>query len=60
MSSNNSSRKVVSVAEQAFEHADETAVDEDGFEVGGGSSRDADVPGDGTTGDPSKGGCEPP
>ncbi|WP_148414776.1 SOSS complex subunit B family protein [Haloferax sp. KTX1] len=33
MSSNNSSRKVVSVAEQAFEHADETAVDEDGFEV---------------------------
>ncbi|MFC7131237.1 SOSS complex subunit B family protein [Haloferax chudinovii] len=33
MSSNNSSRKVVSVAEQAFEHANETAVDEDGFEV---------------------------
>ncbi|TVT83375.1 DNA-binding protein, partial [Haloferax volcanii] len=33
MSSNNSSRKVVSVAEQAFEHVDETTVDEDGFEV---------------------------
>ncbi len=33
MSSNNSNRKVVSVAEQAFEQADETTVDEDGFEV---------------------------
>ena len=33
MSSTNSSRKVVSVDEQAFEQADEQAVDEDGFPV---------------------------
>ena len=33
MSSNNSSHKVVSVDEQAFENADEQAVDEDGFPV---------------------------
>jgi len=33
MSSNNSSRKVVTVDEQAFEKADEQAVDEDGFPV---------------------------
>ncbi|MCL9814959.1 SOSS complex subunit B family protein [Natranaeroarchaeum aerophilus] len=33
MSSNNSSSKVVSVDEQAFENADEQAVDEDGFPV---------------------------
>ena len=33
MSSNNSNRKVVSVDEQAFEQADEQAVDEDGFPV---------------------------
>jgi ssDNA-binding replication factor A large subunit len=33
MSSTNSSRKVVSVDEQAFEKADEQAVDEDGFPV---------------------------
>ncbi|MFC7209219.1 SOSS complex subunit B family protein [Natronoarchaeum sp. GCM10025321] len=33
MSSNNSSSKVVTVDEQAFENADEQAVDEDGFPV---------------------------
>jgi len=33
MSSTNSSRKVVTVDEQAFEKADEQAVDEDGFPV---------------------------
>ena len=33
MSSNNASRKVVSVDEQAFENADEQTVDEDGFAV---------------------------
>ena len=33
MSSNNANRKIVSVGEQAFEQADEQAVDEDGFPV---------------------------
>jgi Skp family chaperone for outer membrane proteins len=33
MSSNNSSRKVVTVDEQAFERTEETGVDEEGFEV---------------------------